>query len=96
MNEDFKIEEQYPVSEFELGKKEKVGESEAQEIQYTLKPKDSKASLRVSLWLDTKTHLPLKRVAIVTVGADKGIFTEKCSKLTLDPKVEAKTFTLLK
>jgi len=36
--------------------------------------------------------LPLKRVITIPLGGDTVTFTETCSKLTLDPKVDAKKF----
>jgi outer membrane lipoprotein-sorting protein len=92
VDEEFKIDEQFAVSDFKLGKKEKIGDREAQEIQYLLTPKGLKESMSVNVWIDTKTILPLKRVITVPLGGDTLTFTETCSKLTLDPKVDAKKF----
>ena len=96
MDEDFKIDEQFAVSDFKVGKKEKIGDREAQEIQYLLTPKGLKESMSVNVWIDTKTILPLKRVITIPLGGDTVTFTETCSKLTLDPKVDAKKFELPK
>ncbi len=93
---EFKIDEAFKVSDFKLGKKEKIGEREAQEIQYALNVKGPKEPLAVSVWLDTKTNLPLKRVMTATMGTEKFTFTETCPKLILDPKIDAKKFELPK
>jgi outer membrane lipoprotein-sorting protein len=75
------------TSDFKLGKKEKVGESDAQEIQYSLKVRGAKGQpLSVRLWIDTKTTLPLKRVLIIIDGSDKITFTETYSNINPDAK----------
>jgi outer membrane lipoprotein-sorting protein len=91
---EFNINDLFMVSDFKLGKKEKIGEREAQEIQYALTLKGEIVSLPVSVWLDTKTNLPLKRVLSFTKDTDKVTLTETCPKLTLDPKIDAKKFEL--
>ncbi len=93
---EFKIDEEYPVTGFKLGKKEKVGDKEAQEVQYVLTISKEKVTLASSVWLDTKTNLPLKRVMTATIEKINITITESCSKLTLDTKVDLKKFELPK
>ena len=90
----------FKASEFKLGKKEKIGEREAQVIEYKLAYEEAAKetpdlSLSEKLWLDVETHLPLKRVV---VGKLKKEFTctEEYSEFTLNPKVDAKLFELPK
>ena len=94
--DDLNINDMYVVSDFNIGRKEKIGEREAQEIQYTFTFFEQKESLAMSVWLDTKTNLPLKRVVTSTVDKEKFVYTEIISKMTLDPKIDAKKFELPK
>ncbi len=51
---EFKLDEVFKVSHFKLGRKESVGEREAQEIQYALSFQGTKEPLMVSVWLDAE------------------------------------------
>jgi len=57
----------FGVSEFKLGPKEKIGQQEAQVLEYTLTLTEAgrKKLMSVSVWLDAKTNLPLQRVLLV-------------------------------
>ena len=91
----FKIDEDFKVTDFVLGDKEKVGEHEAQVVRYNLFLR--KAKLSVSVWLDAKTKLPLKRVTTIPdKGEQKLTVTEMFTEVTLNPKLDPKTFELPK
>jgi outer membrane lipoprotein-sorting protein len=90
------VNEQLKLSDFKLGKKEKVGDSEAQVIDYTLTVKGEKEPMQCSVWVDTKTNLPLKRVLRGKEGTEKATVTETYSKFTVDGKVDPKSFELPK
>ena len=92
----FKIDEDFKVTDFALGDKEKVGEHEAQVVRYNLFLR-GKVKLSVSVWLDAKTKLPLKRVTTIPdKGEQKRTVTERFTQLTLNPKLEPKAFELPK
>ncbi|MGH3428321.1 MAG: hypothetical protein ACRDQZ_12270 [Mycobacteriales bacterium] len=91
----FKIDEDFKVTDFVLGDKEKVGEHEAQVVRYNLLLR-GKAKLSVSVWLDVKTKLPLKRVTTIPEKGEQITVTETFTQLTLDPKLEPKVFELPK
>jgi hypothetical protein len=82
----------FPVSGFKLGDKEKVGERETQRIDYVLGVKGQKTTYPVTVWIDLKTGLPVKRLV-----SDGGLpwFTETY-ELTLDGKLDPKVFELPK
>jgi outer membrane lipoprotein-sorting protein len=92
----FKIDEDFKVTDFVLGDKEKVGEHEAQVVRYSVFLR-GKVKLPVSVWLDTKSKLPLKRVTTIPdKGEQKLTVTETFTEVTLNPKLEPKTFELPK
>jgi outer membrane lipoprotein-sorting protein len=86
--------EQFRVSGFKLGQKEKVGEREAQRLEYQLSVRGLEFS--VAVWLDLKTGLPVKRLVTERVGGQQTTVVESYVKLTLDQKVDAKKFDLSK
>lgn len=87
---DYKV--MFPVSGFKLGNKEKVGEREAQRLNYVLGVKGQKTTYPVTVWIDLETELPVKRLV-----SDGGLpwFTETY-ELTLDRKLNPKMFELPK
>jgi outer membrane lipoprotein-sorting protein len=87
------FEEKLRVSDFKLGQKEMVDKQEAQVIHYHL---GKKGTAEVKVWIDTKTHLPLKRVVAEGEGDEKVTFTETYTKLTIDGKIDPKQFELPK
>jgi outer membrane lipoprotein-sorting protein len=91
----FKIDEDFKVTDFALGDKEKVGAHEAQVVRYNLLLR-GKVKLSVSVWLDAQTKLPLKRVTTIPDKGKQITVTEMFTQLTLDPKLEPKTFELPK
>jgi hypothetical protein len=92
----FKIDEDFKVTDFVLGDKEKVGEQEAQVVRYNVLLR-GKIKLPVSVWLDARTKLPLKRVTTIPdKGEQKLTITETFTEVTLNPKLEPKTFELPK
>jgi outer membrane lipoprotein-sorting protein len=93
---EFNIDVIYGVSDFKLGKKEKVGDQEAQVIEYTLRFKPTETPMTVNVWLDTKTNLPLKRVVTATKDKEKTTFTETFSNFKVDEKIDPKKFELPK
>jgi outer membrane lipoprotein-sorting protein len=69
------VEDLMKVSDFSLGKKGKVGERQAQIVEYTMTFDGGGGRIEnftVQLWLDSETGLPLKRV--VRGAKDKGGF----------------------
>lgn len=94
--EEFSIDKILAVSDFKLGKKEAIDGKEAQAIEYKLKVKGQKETMDVTVWIDVKSGLPVKRVATGTEGDMKFTITETYTKLTLDGKIDDKEFALPK
>jgi hypothetical protein len=90
----------FPVSGFRLGPTEKVGEREAQRLEYQLfikgqdGPDGKPAPFSVTLWLDPETLLPMKRVVLQEVLGIK--ITESYGKLLLNGKVDVRKFEMPK
>lgn len=91
---DFKLDEQFAVGDFKLGKKETIGDAEAQVIEFKLTVKGAKPPIAVKLWLDTKSNLPLKRVLAVPADDKEVRITETFGKLDFDAKPDPKNFDL--
>lgn len=77
-------------SDFRFGKREKVGGKDAQVIEYKVAAFGSSAPM--TLWLDVRTGLPLKR-SFPFMG---GPLTETYSTFVLDGKIDDKLFELPK
>ena len=77
-----------PVSDFAMGKLEKVGKRMAQRIDYKLEKFDAQ------VWLDSETDLPLKRT-IMSPDKIQYFSTETC-EIRIDAKIEGKKFVLPK
>jgi outer membrane lipoprotein-sorting protein len=91
------IEDILKVSGFRLGKKEKVDGREAQVIEYLLAVASGGGEeINTTVWVDAKTHVPLKRVLSAKVGGQALTVTETYSKVVVDGKIDAKTFELPK
>ncbi len=91
--------DRFPVSEFKLGPREKVGDMTAQRLDYRFDVKGQKqpdgtdAPFRASVWLDPKTSLPLKRtITWKLVGVQVMAITEHYEHLVADEKIDPNTF----
>ena len=94
------IDDRCPIFEFRLGDQEKIGDRDAQRLEYRFTVKGQKdplgqeAPFSVTVWLDTKTSLPIKRV--VRWPTDGLTMTESYKKLVLNGQVDPKKFDLPK
>lgn len=92
----FDIDKDMAILELKLGKKEALGGGEAQAIEYKVSLEGNKEPLLVTVWIDLKTNLPIKRVATVTEGKMTITITEKYAKTVLGCKLDEKEFVLPK
>ncbi len=83
-----------PVTNFKLGAKEMVGDKTAQVV--TCKLDFDGTSAKMSVWIDTKTHQPLKRVVAVDQDGQMLRITESYTTFAIDPKLEPKLFEIPK
>ena len=82
-------------SGFKMGRKEKIGERGAQSIEFTIKGMEA-GDVACVLWIDTETHLPLKREIRGFHGEEEGTFVETYSDFKLDEKIDPAKFELPK
>ena len=93
---EFNVDEQLKVSDFKLGTKAKVGDREAQVLEYKLTARLAKEPFAVTVWLDPKTNLPLKRTITGDPGGQKMTISETYDKVALDEKIDEKKFEVPK
>jgi hypothetical protein len=95
----FDAEKTLLLSGFRLGAKERIGKAEAQIVEHTVKFGGSATgpseSVKVIIWIDPQTRLPLKRTVYVGEG-EADFFTEVYTEFLVDPKLDAKVFELPK
>jgi internalin A len=90
--EDFDPEKLWRIGGFKAGAPEKVGGRGAKVVSYGF-ASGNLDSPPVTLWIDAKTLLPLKRVV---VNSTQNLhITEIYTEFKLDPKVDAKAFALI-
>src|SRR5262249_28203802 len=78
------------LSDFKLGKDTKVGGRAARVLQYSMSVPGGKIKLPTKLWLDARTHLPVKRELNWKEG-EKGLrIVETYSEFQLDAKADGK------
>src|SRR5207244_7086900 len=63
------IDKSIVVKNFQLGAKEKIGEQDTQIVHYEFSPAKEKDAARVTVWVDTKTHLPVKQAVVISTTA---------------------------
>ena len=88
------LDDMFKVSDFVLGKKEKVGEREAQVIDYKL-VMDNRDTAETTIWIDTETKLPLKRV-LSSKNANESLRITETYRIRVNGKIDGKKFELLK
>jgi outer membrane lipoprotein-sorting protein len=81
--------------DFKAGAAEKIDGRDAKVVRFKVGEKGDRDAAAVTLWIDSKTLPPLKRVAVVNPRSAE-VITEVYKQFTLDPKVGAKTFELRK
>ena len=86
-----KADDHFLPSAFKLGAKEKVGDREAQAVDYRL-VKENHPETQVTIWIDTQTNLPLKR----SLKMGDMSLTETYSDCKVDEKLDAAKFELPK
>jgi outer membrane lipoprotein-sorting protein len=97
----FDSEKLLKVSDFKLGSKERIGDVEAQAVEYAVTLGGESLAfgdcekVNVTVWIDPKTMVPLKR-KVAAVDKKDHFFVEIYREFALDPKLDAKVFELPK
>lgn len=84
----------FAVSDFKLGAKSKVGDRAAQIVTYAMTVAGSELTTYVTLWIDSETHLPLRRIITDKKGSQGFQVAETYTGFRIDAKVDAKLFEL--
>jgi hypothetical protein len=79
---------------FKIVGKEKIGDREAQVVEYTAQAKEGKLACR--LWFESKTNMPLKRTVELSEGREQFRIVELYTNWQLDPKLKDDEFALPK
>jgi outer membrane lipoprotein-sorting protein len=80
---------------FKAGTAEKVDGRDAKVVSFKVGEKGDRDAAAVTVWIDRRTLLPLKRVVVVWPRS-AAMVTETYNQFTLDPKLDAGTFELPK
>jgi hypothetical protein len=81
--------------DFKGGATEKIGGRAAKVVRFKVGEKGDRDAAAVTLWIDSKTLLPLKRV-VVPNPRSAAVVTEVYKQFTLDPKIKPRAFELPK
>jgi outer membrane lipoprotein-sorting protein len=88
------LNKKFPVKDFKMGAGSKVNGRDAKAVHYCLMV-DGKDLMQVTLWLDARTLLPLKRLIVAKeMENDQIRITETYSEFKINPPLKAKTFEL--
>jgi hypothetical protein len=90
--EDFDLDKDAAIKNFKFGAKEMVDQRNAQVVEYEIDLKGKKA--KASVWIDTKTQLPLKRVLMLEEMGQNVTITETYSTFIVDGKLDPKLFEI--
>ncbi len=92
----------FKVSNIRYGKDEKLGKKTAKVLRYNCEVVPVKTNTKVKVWLDPKTHLPLKRVIqstdsrIPDAKSQMVVVTEQYSDWVVNGPIAAKQFQVTK
>jgi outer membrane lipoprotein-sorting protein len=92
--EPMELDKAFPVQDFKLGAKEKIGARNAQVVNYQIQFKNTLA--KASVWIDTQTQLPLKRTLVLEEAGQTIRVGETYNSYTVDGKLDPKVFEIPK
>ncbi len=90
-----KLRDNLGVGGFKAGKADTIDGKEAVAVEYQLTPAKG-VPAQVTLWLDAKTNLPLRRVLRLQAGGQAVTFTENYPSFIVNGAVNEKLFVLTK
>jgi outer membrane lipoprotein-sorting protein len=90
-----KVDDFFKVSNFKLGAKEKVGDTETLVVEYTVLVRgNDKATAKV--WVNTQTNLPARLELRMEINGATVALTESYADYAVDGKLDAKLFEVPK
>jgi outer membrane lipoprotein-sorting protein len=90
----FDVDKVLRAHHFKLGLKAAVDKREIQVVIFTLESKYANEPMQASVWIDTQSLLPVKRVLMVEQGPDAWRIAESYTEFTIDGKVDPKLFDI--
>ncbi len=86
------------IKDFKLGAKEKIGERDTQMVEYVGEIGPEKSTINFSMWIDTKTKLPVKLIDVSQPQKNGAAIRSVIifNAFTVDGTVDAKLFVLPK
>lgn len=84
--------ERFKVSALALGNREKIGDTENQEISYALEAAGVRKKIGISLWLDSASLLPVRRTVKTESGVEE--VTERYLDVKRDDPIEPARFEI--
>jgi outer membrane lipoprotein-sorting protein len=92
--EEPKAEEIFKTSDYKMGAKKRVGDRDAQVVEYTLEIVGEENKVAVQVWIDVETKLPMKRSFKVVSASREIEIDETFAELKVDGTIEDQTFEL--
>jgi outer membrane lipoprotein-sorting protein len=93
--QDFDLDNFLTVEDFKLGLKEKIADHDTQALEYVAFFGKDKEPVKFSVWIDTKTNLPVKQISVEQKDGKEVVRHEvNFTTFTIDGKVDAKAFEL--
>jgi outer membrane lipoprotein-sorting protein len=86
----------FNAKDFKMGEAAKVNGRDAKVLHYAIDLEGESKPAKITLWLDARTLLPLKRLIAPEGKGKEAQITETYTEFTLNPKLDAKTFELPK
>lgn len=88
--------EDLTLDKWKMGDAERIGRTAAQTIEYDCTIKNVPMALKIKLWINTDTMLPMKRTLVINPGggAMEFRYTEIFSEFTINEKPDPKLFQL--
>ena len=80
--------------EYSFGRKETVRGARTQAIQYLIDLGKAGYDVRTTVWIDVKTHLPVKRVTVLKVVDESVVVSEIYGAIKMNEKIKPKTFAV--
>ncbi len=90
------LDDLFQVTDVKIGARQKIAGKDVLVLEYVIGFRGAKEKGRVTLWVESKSHLPLKRVFTINDASHKVRVMEVYEGTEIDAKVDDKVFELPK